>query len=92
MGVFEMVVALVFIGTVGKTIQSFVERAPASGADSTRVRQLEAALNATETRLEHTEHRLAELNEKFVFMERLLAPPAEDRAARAPNRAPPSQT
>lgn len=76
MGVFEMVVAIVFIGTVGKVLQAFAGRGPAPLADG-RVRELEAALRASELRLGQTEARVEELGEKLEFVETLLAAPGE---------------
>jgi hypothetical protein len=74
MGVFEMVVAIVFIATLGKVA---VARARGHGesASEDRVRALEAALHANEARLGQTEARLEELGEKLVFVENLLTPP-----------------
>lgn len=78
MGVFEMVVAIVFIGTAGKLLRAYVGAKPAVEA-SGRVEALESALRANELRLSQTEDRVAELGEKLVFVENLLGP-AEEHA------------
>jgi hypothetical protein len=78
MGVFEMVVAIVFIGTAGKVLRAWVGGKPAVEAGS-RVEALEAALRANELRLSQTEDRVTELGEKLAFVENLLGP-AEDHA------------
>lgn len=76
MGVFEMVVAIVFIGTAGKLLRAHLGGKPAVEAGG-RVEALEAALRANELRLSQTEDRVAELGEKLVFVENLLGPAAE---------------
>lgn len=81
MGVFEMVVLIVFITTVGKAVQAR-SRGRGHGASDDRVRALEASLRANEARLEQTESRLEELEEKVVFVEKLLSPP--DRSTQLP--------
>jgi hypothetical protein len=77
MGIFEMVVLIVFIATVGKVAQSAFSRPP--GADPAlsreRMRALEAELRANDARVAQTEERVAELSEKLDFMEKLLAGP-----------------
>jgi hypothetical protein len=74
MGVFEMVVVLVLIGTAGKVARAFAPRRLPAETEA-RVRALEAALQASEARLAETEERVADLGEKLVFMEDLLASP-----------------
>jgi hypothetical protein len=77
MGPFEMVVLIVFIGTVGKVAQTFMARPSrlgAPGADD-RIRVLETELRANEARLAQAEEKVAELGEKLVFVEQLLARP-----------------
>lgn len=87
MGVFEMVVAIVFITTVGKAIASRGRRRPMV-EDPTRVAALEEALRANELRLAQTEDRVAELGEKLVFVENLLAAPGEASRLGPPPAAP----
>jgi hypothetical protein len=85
MGVFEMVVAIVFITTVGKVVASAARRRPAE-IDTPRVAALEAQLRANELRLSQTEDRVAELGEKLVFVENLLdAPEQASRLAPPPS-------
>lgn len=84
MGVFEMVVAIVFITTVGKVAAGAVRRRPVE-IDTPRVAALEAQLRANELRLSQTEDRVAELGEKLVFVENLLdAPEQASRLAPPP--------
>jgi len=79
MGVFEMVVAIVALGTFGKVAQSFAARGARVEAAGTaeRIRKLEAELRASEARLAQTEERVAELDEKLGFVENLLAKPGD---------------
>ena len=74
MGVFEMVVAVVLIGTVGKVLQAFAQRG-ARPRDDGRLGALEATLGERDLRLAQAEERIDELGEKLVFMEPLLAAP-----------------
>jgi hypothetical protein len=74
MGVFEMVVAIVFIATAGKVAQAFARSRSAAGPDA-RVPALEEALRTTELRLAQTEERVGELSEKLTFVENLLSAP-----------------
>ncbi len=75
MGPFEMVVLLVLIGTIGKTIQSFAHRPRVGPGEQNRMQALEAELRSTQERLLLTEDKVADLNEKLGFMEKLLANP-----------------
>lgn len=77
MGVFEMVVLLVFIATVGEVVKTVVAGRKESGqaVASGRVAELEAHLQANETRLLEAEERVNELGEKVEFLENLLARP-----------------
>ncbi len=84
MGVFEMVVAIVFIGTVGKLLRAHLGGRPAVEAGD-RIQALEAALHTNELRLSQAEDRLAELGEKVVFVENLLTP-GESRSPLPPVR------
>lgn len=81
MGVFEMVVALVLIGTAGRVAQAFAKR-PKPGDGEGRMRALEATLQASELRLAQAEERMAELGDKVGFLEALLDRP--DRHAPLP--------
>jgi hypothetical protein len=77
MGVFEMVVSLVFIGTLGKVAKEYFRsgrRGPAA-AEEQRIQVLETELRSAEERLALTEDRVSDLTEKLVFLERLLAEP-----------------
>jgi hypothetical protein len=77
MGVFEMVVLITFIATVGKVVEAALTRpgrGDAAGAGD-RVRALESELRANEARLAQTEERVTELDEKLRFVENLLAQP-----------------
>ena len=77
MGVFEMVVLIVFISTVGKVVHSAVAtRGAGLPGGEDRIRALEQELRANEARLSQAEERVAELSEKVVFVERLLEKPA----------------
>lgn len=84
MGVFEMVVIVVFLGTVGKVAQAMLGRAPHGDAAGTadHLRRLEAELRSNELRLAQAEEKVAELGEKLHFVEDLLAKPR--RAAELP--------
>jgi hypothetical protein len=84
MGVFEMVVLLVFIGTAGKVAVQTLARGSRSipPGEEQRIRDLETELRAAEDRLALTEDRVTDLSEKLAFMEQLLARPEE--AARLP--------
>jgi hypothetical protein len=77
MGIFEMIVILVFIVTIGELGKAFISRSSrgiTSGGES-RMNALEAELRANEERLAHTEERVADLTEKLRFVENLLARP-----------------
>ena len=77
MGVFEMVVLLVFIATVGKVADSFISR-PRAAPDSdvkARLADFEAQLQTSDVRVAQAEEKVAELEEKLTFMENLLAQP-----------------
>lgn len=82
MGVFELVVLLVFIATIGKVADSLISRSgTALDADTkARLADLEAQLQANDARVSQAEEKVAELEEKLVFMENLLAQP--ERPAR----------
>lgn len=82
MGVFEMVVALVLIATVGEVVKTAVAGRKEGAGSEARVAALEAQLQTTETRLGYAEERVTELSEKVDFLENLLAPPG------APGRLP----
>jgi hypothetical protein len=86
MGVFEMVVALVFIGTVGKTVSEYFRssRRGLPPGDETRIRALETELRSAEERLALTEDRVTDLSEKLIFMEKLLSTPEEKGRLRPP--------
>jgi hypothetical protein len=89
MGVFEMVVAIVFIATAGKVMAARLRgrSGPAgAGAGGERIRALEAALYAQETRLSLAEAQVGELGEKLEFMENLLAKPRPAPELAAPER------
>jgi hypothetical protein len=80
-GPFEMVVIIVFLGTLGKLGQP-VARAlasrfsrPAGAVDAAQVQALRSALGATEDRLAQAEDRITELDEKLRFVEGLLEKP-----------------
>lgn len=91
MGVFEMVVILVFIGTAGKVAQSYFSRPSHRGSDAaeSRLQALEAEVRTGELRLSQVEERAAELTEKLRFMEDLLAAPRPDaRLAPSPGQTP----
>ena len=77
MGLFEMVVVVTFIATVGKVAEAVLSRSrdASSGAGRERVDALEAELRASSSRLAHAEEKVAELSEKVEFMENLLAGP-----------------
>jgi hypothetical protein len=76
MGVFEMVVLIVFIATVGKVADSLVSRGGGSDAAArARIAALEAQLLANEARVAQSEERVMELGEKLDFVESLLAQP-----------------
>jgi cell division protein FtsL len=77
MGVFEMVVLLVFIATVGKVADSLISRPGATLDAESKVRltNLEAQLQASDTRVAQAEEKVAELEEKLRFLENLLAKP-----------------
>jgi hypothetical protein len=77
MGLFEMVVLVTFIATVGKVAEALLSRAggSSSGAGRERVDALEAELRASNSRLAQAEEKVAELSEKVEFMENLLAGP-----------------
>jgi|GEM_PF-4368540 len=84
MGLFEMIVLLVLIGTAGKVGTALVgrsSRALTTGADR-RIQALEAELRAAEERLALTEDRIVDLSEKVSFVENLLDTP--DRKVRLP--------
>ena len=76
MGVFGMVVVIVFIGTVGKVAQEWAGKR-SSGASENQIRALESALQANEARLTQTEEKVADLSEKLHFLEALLDKPEE---------------
>jgi uncharacterized coiled-coil protein SlyX len=81
MGVFEMIVILVFIVTVGELGKAFISRSSrniTSGSEN-RINALEAELRANEERLTHTEERVTDLTEKLRFVENLLAEPPSNR-------------
>ncbi len=86
MGVFEMVVALVFIATLGKTLGEYFRssRRGLPPAEQSRIQALEAELRSTEERLALTEDRVCDLSEKLVFVEKLLATPDEKGRLRPP--------
>ena len=84
MGPFEMVVALVFIGTVGKVLQAaLATRSPRGLGSAQEVQALQAELQGQEARLAQTEQQVADLSEKLVFVEKLLAQP--ERVAELPS-------
>jgi uncharacterized coiled-coil protein SlyX len=77
MGVFEMIVVLVFIVTLGELGKAFISRSHrsiTSGSES-RINALEAELRVNEERLAQTEERVTDLTEKLRFVENLLAEP-----------------
>jgi hypothetical protein len=76
MGVFEMVVLIVLIGTVGKVARAHARGRVPAGTER-EIQVLRDALRANELRLGQAEDRVAELGEKLVFVEALLAKPAE---------------
>ena len=76
MGAFEMVVVIVFIGTVGKVAQEWAGKRSSSAAEG-QIRALESALQASEARLTLKEEKVADLSEKLHFVEALLAKPEE---------------
>ena len=79
MGLFEMVVVLVFIATAGKVADSFISR-PRGTLDSdvkARLADLEAQLRANDGRVAQAEEKVAELEEKLTFMENLLGQPQD---------------
>ena len=88
MGVFEMVVLIVFITTVGKIMQSRRPRGVDASLVKERIQALEAELRASELRLAQTEERVADLDEKLDFMEKLLAKPADHPGLARPEREP----
>lgn len=77
MGLFEMVVLVTFIATVGKVAESVLSRTAGSGSGAARERlaALEAELRASSARLAQAEEKVAELSEKVEFMENILAGP-----------------
>jgi hypothetical protein len=77
MGLFEMVVLVTFIATVGKVAEAALSRTgrSAPGAAPDRVDALEGELRASNSRLALAEEKVAELTEKVEFMENLLAGP-----------------
>lgn len=85
MGVFEMVVLIVFISTAGKVAHGWAVRRTSAPIER-RVRELEAMVAAGEERLAHTEERVMELSEKLGFVENLLASP--DRPTGLPRPGP----
>jgi hypothetical protein len=88
MGVFEMVVILVFIGTVGKLGRAFITRSThgiSSGMES-KIQALEAELRMNEERLAQTEDRVTDLTEKLSFVENLLARPTSSSSLPPSNR------
>ena len=75
MGVFEMIVLLVFIVTVGEVVKTAVAgRNEGAGAKAV-VGAVEAKLLEAETRLGAAEERVNQLEEKVDFLENLLARP-----------------
>lgn len=92
MGLFEMVVLVTFIATVGKVAEAMLSRTGASnsGAARERVDALEAELRASSARLAHAEETVAELSEKVEFMENLLAGPRPASRLGEPTRGPES--
>jgi len=85
MGVFEMVVIIVFIGTAGKVARSAFARRVDGQSESTKnaLQALEDELRANELRLTNAEARVEDLGEKLRFVENLLAAP--DRHATLPS-------
>jgi hypothetical protein len=90
MGVFEMVVALVFIGTTGKVLAEYFRssRRALPPGEERRIQHLEAELRSTEERLALTEDRVNDLSDKLGFVENLLANPERKERLRPPS--PPS--
>lgn len=86
MGVFEMVVLIVFITTAGKIVQSRRPRGSDASFAKERIQSLEAELRASELRLAQTEDRVAGLDEKLDFMEKLLATPSDHPGLARPQR------
>jgi hypothetical protein len=91
MGLFEMVVLVTFIATVGKVAETMLSRSREanSGAGRERVDALEAELRASSNRLAQAEEKVAELSEKVEFMENLLAGPRPAPGLPGPPRPPP---
>jgi hypothetical protein len=85
MGVFEMVVAIVFIATVGEVAKAAFSRGPKRSAATAekRIGEVEAELRAAELRLSQAEERVADLTDKLDFVEKLLSDPGR------PQRLPP---
>lgn len=88
MGVFEMVVLLVFITTAGKLGDQYLKRKgrPMRPEEEGRIRVLEEEVRAAEDRLSLTEDRVSDLSEKLAFVEKLLANP-EERSRISPSTA-----
>jgi F0F1-type ATP synthase membrane subunit b/b' len=84
MGLFEMVVAIVFIATVGEVAKAAMSRGPkrSAAAAEKRIGEVETELRAAELRLAQAEERVADLTDKLDFVEQLLADPG--RAQRLP--------
>lgn len=86
MGVFEMIVLVVFIAAAGEVLKTAVagRKNSAAEVESGRIAELEAHLQANETRLLDAEERVNELGEKVEFLENLLARP--DAPGQLPGR------
>jgi hypothetical protein len=74
MGVFEMVVAIVAISTIGRVVQSY-HKGRAGGAAKAEIQELRSAVESNELRLIQAEEKVADLTEKLTFVESLLASP-----------------